>query len=196
MRRLNDHRRAANRTLFTVAMLALMLASSGAVDAAQGEDAQREDVPSQDAASEPLENPFQSQTELPPVTEQRPLDDIQPIGELRMQWRPAAERLPRDRSTELFRTEGLTPSDFRSEWSTVQFEWKASEMVHQPLYWEDPWLERYGASWHPVLQPWRSGARFFLNFAAVPVKIAHVHPFEHVWTLGFGRPGNVTPCCP
>lgn len=47
---------------------------------------------------------------------------------------------------------------------------------HQPLYFEDANLERYGTSKHPRLQPLRSAAHFGLSAATLPYQMALQRP--------------------
>jgi hypothetical protein len=73
------------------------------------------------------------------------------------------------------------------------FTWKASATCHKPLYFEDVQLERYGHSWNPVLQPFVSGAHFFVSVPLLPYKMGLRPPHECVYTLGYYRPGNCAP---
>ena len=73
------------------------------------------------------------------------------------------------------------------------FTWKATGTCHKPLYFEDVQLERYGHSWNPVLQPFVSGAHFFVSVPLLPYKMGLRPPNECVYTLGYYRPGNCAP---
>jgi hypothetical protein len=73
------------------------------------------------------------------------------------------------------------------------FTWKASGTCHKPLYFEDVQLERYGHSWNPVLQPFVSGAHFFVSVPLLPYKMGLNPPHECMYTLGYYRPGNCAP---
>jgi hypothetical protein len=73
------------------------------------------------------------------------------------------------------------------------FTWKASGTCHKPLYFEDVQLERYGHSWNPVIQPFMSGAHFFVSVPLLPYKMGLRPPNECVYTLGYYRPGNCAP---
>jgi hypothetical protein len=78
-------------------------------------------------------------------------------------------------------------------WAPTTFTWKASALCHQPLYFEDVQLERYGHSWGPYLQPLASGANFFLSVPALPYKMGLYPPCECTYTLGYYRPGSCAP---
>jgi hypothetical protein len=81
----------------------------------------------------------------------------------------------------------------RTSWSPCCFGWAASNQYHQPLYFDDTPLERYGQTLHPILQPWISGARFFATFPIIPYKIGVDRTHDHIYTLGNYRPGSPTP---
>jgi len=75
--------------------------------------------------------------------------------------------------------------------STVQ--WKASALCHNPLYFEEVQLERYGHELGPVLQPIVSTVHFFGNIAVLPYKMGIHPPQECQYSLGYYRPGSCAP---
>jgi hypothetical protein len=92
----------------------------------------------------------------------------------------------------------FTPGEVRQNalgqtWAPTTFTWKASALCHQPLYFEDVHLERYGHSWGPYLQPLASGAHFFLSVPALPYQMGLYPPCECIYTLGYYRPGSCAP---
>ena len=97
---------------------------------------------------------------------------------------PCDCRLGRD-----FDAADYVPRDF----SPTLFTWKASGLCHKPLYFEDVQLERYGHSWNPIVQPFFSGAHFFVSVPLLPYKMGLKPPHECVYTLGYYRPGNCAP---
>lgn len=99
---------------------------------------------------------------------------------------------PEDLSRDLF-SGPIDPARLRRDWALIEFNWAAANVYHQPLYFDDTPLERYGQSRHPVLQPWISGARFFMTFPAVPYLIGLSRPYDHVYNLGLYRPGSHAP---
>lgn len=79
------------------------------------------------------------------------------------------------------------------EWLPVQMTWKASNLYHKPLYFEEVNLERYGHTAGPTLQPLVSTAHFFVNIAVLPYKMGIHPPSECQYALGYYRPGNCAP---
>ena len=71
--------------------------------------------------------------------------------------------------------------------------WKASNLCHKPLYFEEVNLERYGHTAGPVLQPLVSSAHFFGNIIVLPYKMGVHGPTECQYSLGYYRPGNCAP---
>lgn len=78
-------------------------------------------------------------------------------------------------------------------WGDQMFQWSATQFCHQPLYFEEVNLERYGYQCNPVVQPLVSGAHFFLTVPALPYKMTVNPPRECVYTLGYYRPGDRVP---
>ena len=76
----------------------------------------------------------------------------------------------------------------------IEFNWQPTNFFHQPLYFDDQPLERYGQTTCWQLQPIISGSRFFFTVPVVPYKIGLNPLHEPVTTLGYDRPGNCTPC--
>jgi hypothetical protein len=89
---------------------------------------------------------------------------------------------------------GLSDEDWKHrQFSPIKMTWKASELMHKPLYFEDVALERYGHSAGPVWQPVLSSGHFFANIAVLPYKMG-IHPMsECQYALGYYRPGNCAP---
>jgi hypothetical protein len=73
------------------------------------------------------------------------------------------------------------------------FTWKASALCHKPIYFEQLQLERYGHTAGPVVQPFLSGAHFFVSIAALPYAMGVQPPNECVYQLGLYRPGSCAP---
>jgi hypothetical protein len=85
------------------------------------------------------------------------------------------------------------PKYVARNFSPTLFTWKAASLCHKPLYFEDVQLERYGHSWNPIIQPFMSGAHFFVSVPLLPYKMGLKPPHECVYTLGYYRPGNCAP---
>lgn len=78
-------------------------------------------------------------------------------------------------------------------WLESTMTWKASNLCHKPLYFEEVNLERYGHDAGPFAQPVISTAHFFANIAVLPYKMGVHSPSECQYTLGYYRPGNCAP---
>ncbi len=78
-------------------------------------------------------------------------------------------------------------------WPQVTYMWKASALCHKPLYFEEEALERYGHSCTPCLQPFVTGAHFFLTIPVLPYCMGITPPNECVYALGHYRPGSCAP---
>ena len=71
--------------------------------------------------------------------------------------------------------------------------WVPGGFCHQPLYWENPMLERHGHQTCPHLQPVISGVRFYGTFLVLPYLATLRDPLADVHTLGSYRPGSPAP---
>jgi hypothetical protein len=78
-------------------------------------------------------------------------------------------------------------------WGEQPFEWSATRLCHGPLYFEEVNLERYGYQCHPAVQPFVSGAHFFLTVPTLPYQMTVHPPRECIYTLGHYRPGSRVP---
>jgi hypothetical protein len=78
-------------------------------------------------------------------------------------------------------------------WTAMTMTWKASDLCHKPMYFEEVNLERYGHTAGPVLQPVVSSAHFFANIAVLPYKMGVHTPRECQYALGYYRPGDCAP---
>ena len=79
------------------------------------------------------------------------------------------------------------------QWTPSTMTWKASNLCHHPLYFEDVNLERYGHTRGPILEPVVQSAHFFANIAVLPYKMGVHCPSECQYALGYYRPGNCSP---
>jgi hypothetical protein len=86
----------------------------------------------------------------------------------------------------------VAPFNANHDWPTLSYSWEASATCHNPLYFEDVNLERYGYS-HGILQPLISGGRFFTTVVFLPYKIVAHPPGEIIYPLGYYRPGDAAP---
>lgn len=113
------------------------------------------------------------------------------IGEVTTQTRPPAGELPEMLAVG---DSSLEP-DAGRDWRRLAYHWHAPAICHQPLYFEDVNLERYGYTpWHlRPIQPLVSGARFYMTLPALPYLVATNPPNEGIYTLGEYRPGSCVP---
>lgn len=88
-----------------------------------------------------------------------------------------------------FGGEAYTPRNFPE----VAMPWTPPTSRYYPLYFEDPALERYGHTHHPLLQPVVSSARFSAQLALLPYQMTIKPPCEMRSPLGWYRPGDVVP---
>jgi len=114
-----------------------------------------------------------------------------PLVELSLNIELKNDKLPDDCAQEVFHSS--RPGGGDRGWPSTDFHWVASDLWHQPAYFDDPILERYGQAHPACVQPWLSGAHFFAQFPIMPYKLALDRPFERVYTLGYHRPGSPTP---
>ena len=147
-------------------------------------------APETDRASETIPPPQQVPLECPTLEQLG--YRTKAIAELSLDVEMSDERLPADCSDGVFR-ETIAGHDGRS-WYATEFNWAASDLFAQPAYFDDPVLERYGQTRHPLVQPWLSGVHFFGQFPLMPYKIAIDWPCDKVYTLGYYRPGSPMPC--
>ncbi|MCA9004381.1 MAG: hypothetical protein KDA70_03835 [Planctomycetaceae bacterium] len=70
------------------------------------------------------------------------------------------------------------------------YTWEASDLNYNPLYFEDPNLERYGYSRRDLVQPFVSIGRFTGQLIALPYQMSIDPVKKKVYPLGFYRPGE------
>jgi hypothetical protein len=73
------------------------------------------------------------------------------------------------------------------------YTWQASNICYQPLYFEDPQLERYGHTYPFFVQPFVSIGRFTVQAAGLPYQMTIDPVCSAVYPLGFYRPGECAP---
>jgi hypothetical protein len=78
-------------------------------------------------------------------------------------------------------------------WRSITFAWTAAATSHNPLYFEDEQLERYGNGFGPVTQSAVSAVRFFATAPLVPYFMGVYQPNEDIYDLGQYRPGSCAP---
>lgn len=72
-------------------------------------------------------------------------------------------------------------------------QWEPTNLWYNPLYFEDPGLERYGHTRRDWVQPFVSTGRFFGQIATMPYQMA-LHPAKsQEYALGYYQPGEWAP---
>ncbi len=118
--------------------------------------------------------------QLRKITTIRPFQDYSPLGQ------PKVNRKPE----ELKLGGGEFPDrDFESQ----VYHWKASDLYHFPLYFQDAPLERYGHTHHELLQPFISAHRFGAQLIGLPYQMTIDPVLKKTYTLGWYRPGEPAP---
>lgn len=88
-----------------------------------------------------------------------------------------------------FGTKTFQPREFPD----TMYAWEASNYYNYPLYFEDAVLERYGHSYHPLVQPFVSVAKFGGQLVFLPYQMT-IDPVDRpMYALGWYRPGDCAP---
>lgn len=89
---------------------------------------------------------------------------------------------------------GAVPQPYTGRlYPEMLFNWEASNLAYNPLYFQDVQLERYGHTHHPVLQPFASVGLFASQLVALPYQMS-LHPISRrEYALGYYRPGDPAP---
>ena len=134
----------------------------------------------QKEASESDTNPAQ---QLKSIHEIQPFDDYAPNGvDPQQRQRVSPDETPLVEQGALDRNHSMIP-----------VYWQASNVYHNPLYFEDPGLERTGHTFSDVVQPFVSVGRFGAQFVALPYAIALDPVCKRESPLGHYRPGECAP---
>ncbi len=75
----------------------------------------------------------------------------------------------------------------------ITMAWEPTNFYYYPLYFADPALERYGHTYHPVVQPVASLARAGVQFVLLPYQMTITPPCKQEYPLGWYRPGECAP---
>ena len=89
---------------------------------------------------------------------------------------------------------GLGDSIYQErQFAHFEYQWYASNITYNPLYFEDVTLERYGHTHHELVQPFVSVGRFGVQLFGLPYQWVIHPPHEEVSPLGYYRPGEPAP---
>ncbi len=73
------------------------------------------------------------------------------------------------------------------------YSWQASDLYHNPLYFEDPAFERYGHTHCELIQPFVSVGRAGLQLVGLPYQMTIDPVCKRMYALGYYRPGECAP---
>ena len=129
-----------------------------------------------------------------------------PLTELGISIAEPAGKLPTDLATPCWnQINGQSGGNAAARcWPVVCYTWEATCFYHNPLYFEEINLERYGyqcgdrscccsCGRESCLQPAASAFHFFGTLPVLPYCMANECPGDCVYTLGHYRPGNCNP---
>ncbi|MCA9007815.1 MAG: hypothetical protein KDA70_21265 [Planctomycetaceae bacterium] len=120
---------------------------------------------------------------------------LKPLTELTLNTKPPTGDLPSNiagEQLEKMPVEQVVMGTTR-DWTLTTKEWEAPAIPYNPLYFEEPYLERYGYNYGPAIQPFISAGRFFGRVPALPYMIGAYPIHECQYNLGYDRPGNCPP---
>lgn len=152
-----------------------------------------------DAPLEPEAMP--TPQDLKRITEIRPFYDYEPDPEIRAadpcanlcprpEGCPEVEGEPRLCPPEPPLSEELYAGRLMPE---SVFAFAASNLFYNPLYFEDVQLERYGHTYHHLIQPFPSAGLFGLQLVGLPYQMTIDPVWKRMYPLGYYRPGEPAP---
>ena len=137
---------------------------------------------------------------LPPPTQSLALPKAQPTPRMVRSARAitlssaaAQGDMPKDLSEHLFTNSQQDAQQTRG-WEASAYDWEASKLCHNTLYFQQVAAERYGQTICPCVQPVISVGRFYGDFVALPVQMAMTCPSSCQYAYGYFRPGSPAPC--
>ncbi len=121
--------------------------------------------------------------------------DERPITELTINIQLPQGELPHNLAADCWQQLNATIGPLAADrlWPQQVYNWDATCFAHQPLYFEEINLERYGYGCCTCLQSAYSAAHFFATVPALPYCIGAHCPFECQYALGHYRPGSCPP---
>ncbi|MCA8996381.1 MAG: hypothetical protein KDA80_05345 [Planctomycetaceae bacterium] len=159
-------------------------------------------APSPDPTGVPPEPDLMTGTAQLPSRPEPPIDDpiFKPISDIQPfeSYRPASDQLPgKEKPTVSIDEPNFVPlpstGSFERPYAHVEYHWAASNLHHNPLYFEDVSLERYGHTYPDVVQPFVSVGKFGLQVVGLPYTMMLDKPKSCVYALGYYRPGQCAP---
>ncbi|QDT54897.1 hypothetical protein Pan44_29360 [Caulifigura coniformis] len=134
---------------------------------------------------------------LRPISEINPSFDYDPTAKY-----PCEHLCPRDPALCPSDTQDECPLEEDREFLTsadrafpdLNYMWCASNLYHNPLYFEDVQAERYGqVKCNDFVQPFYSVGKFGVQLIGLPYQMALDNPHDRRYALGYYRPGDCAP---
>jgi hypothetical protein len=75
----------------------------------------------------------------------------------------------------------------------IHYCWEPTNLYHNPIYFEDFPLERYGHTRHYLIQPVFSGVKFATQLLGLPYQMSLYPCCSKQYSLGYYRPGECAP---
>jgi hypothetical protein len=148
----------------------------------------------------PVPDPVSDPNKLKKITEIKPYFDYEPGSDdtcYNLCPIPVGVKckLPKDKNKPICPDEvGLSTSKYVGRsFDETWFNWEASNLYHNPLYFQDVGLERYGHTHHPLVQPFVSTGIFTTQLFGLPYQMAIDPVCKKMYTLGYYRPGECAP---
>jgi len=127
--------------------------------------------------------PARSPAELPKITE---------IRAVRAVLSENLERQTPESSPQTFVELGDQPYTPRVMPDT-EYHWEPTNAFSNPIYFEDPVLERYGHTFHPLIQAPVSIGKFGVQLVGLPYQVGLHHPQKKLYHLGWYNAGDYVP---
>lgn len=159
--------------------------------------------PQPQAADEAVPEPVTSPTQLKRISDIQPFFDYQPAsaikGEVCWDLCPRPDGMPCKPDENGNMPE--CPAEFKLSdaaysnrmFADCLYQWQATDQWHNPLYFEDPALERYGHVHHECVQPFVSVAKFGVQLVGLPYQMTIDPVCKKMYNLGYYRPGECAP---
>lgn len=119
---------------------------------------------------------------------------LKPLSQLSINAKPPAGDLPTNTAAahlDQLPARQVVMGESR-DWELITKEWEAPGVGYNPLYFEEPNLERFGYN-YGALQPFISAGRFFGRVPMLPYMIGAYPLDECQYPLGYARPGDCPP---
>lgn len=155
------------------------------------------------SAEEAVPEPVTSPTQLKRISDIQPFFDYQPAsaikGEVCWDLCPRPDGMPCKPDENGNMPE--CPAEFKLSdaaysnrmFADCLYQWQATDQWHNPLYFEDVSLERYGHVHSECVQPFVSVARFGVQLVGLPYQMTIDPVCKKMYNLGYYRAGECAP---